>query len=301
MEERNFPISEIKFLASKNSVGEKIKFKGKEIEIRELKASEFDGFDLAFFALDGSLSKIFAEEAKKRGVRVVDNSSYFRMKDGTPLIVPEVNGKIIKDDDYIISNPNCSTIQCIAPLYQLEKKYGLERVVFSTYQSVSGSGKEALLDLENGTSEVYPYPIKDNILPHIDTFLENGYTKEEMKMIEETRKILGISDLKVTATTVRVPVSYGHCVSINVELKKPFDLGEVRELFDGKLGMVLKDSPKDNIYPQPLYARGRDEIFVGRIRRDFSRENSLNLFVVSDNIRKGAALNAVQIGELLVD
>lgn len=301
LEERSFPISEIKFLASKNSVGEKIKFKGEEIQVRELKTSEFEGFDLAFFALDGSLSKVYARKAKDRGIRVVDNSSYFRLQDEVPLIVPEVNGDLISDDDYIISNPNCSTIQCIAPLYQLEKKYGLERVIFSTYQSVSGSGKEALLDLENGTKEVYPYPIKDNIIPHIDSFLDNGYSKEEIKMIEETRKILDISNLKVTATTVRVPVPYSHCVSINVELKKDFKLSDVRELFDGKLGMVLEDNLAENIYPQPLNAKGKDEIFVGRIRRDFSRENSLNLFVVADNIRKGAALNAVQIGELLID
>ena len=301
LEERNFPLSEIKFLASKDSAGEKISFKGQDIEIRELKPEEFNGFDLAFFALDGSLSKIYAEEAKTRGVKVVDNSSYFRMEEGVPLVVPEVNPDAIKAGDYIIANPNCSTIQCIAPLYQLEKTYGLERVIFSTYQSVSGSGKEALLDLENGTTKVYPYPIKDNILPHIDSFLDDGYTKEEMKMINETRKILGLPDLKVTATTVRVPVPYSHCVSINVELKKDFDLKDVRELFNDKLGMVLVDDPKNNIYPQPLDAAGRDEIFVGRIRRDYSRENALNIFVVADNIRKGAALNAVQIGEILVD
>ena len=301
LEERNFPISEIKFLASKNSVGEKISYNGELIEVRELNADEFEGYDLAFFALDGSLASIYAKEAEKRGVQVVDNSSYFRMNKEVPLIVPEVNANQIKDNDYIISNPNCSTIQCIAPLYQLDKKYGLERVIFSTYQSVSGSGKEALLDLQNGTNDVYPYPIKDNVLPHIDTFLENGYSKEEMKMIEETRKILGLADLKVTATTVRVPVSYSHCVSINIELKKDFDIDEVRELFDGKLGMVLEDNLAENIYPQPLNAKGKDEIFVGRIRRDYSRKNTLNIFVVADNIRKGAALNAVQIGELLID
>lgn len=301
LEERNFPLSEIKFLASKDSAGEKISFKGTDIEIRELKPEEFDGFDLAFFALDGFLSKIYAEEAKARGVKVVDNSSYFRMAEDVPLVVPEVNPDAIKADDYIIANPNCSTIQCIAPLYQLEKTYGLERVIFSTYQSVSGSGKEALLDLENGTTHVYPYPIKDNILPHIDSFLDDGYTKEELKMINETRKILGLPDLKVTATTVRVPVPYSHCVSINVELKKDFDLKDVRELFNNKLGMVLVDDPKNNIYPQPLDAAGKDEILVGRIRRDYSRDNALNIFVVADNIRKGAALNAVQIGEILVD
>ncbi len=301
LEERNFPISEIKFLASEKSSGKKIKFRGEEIEIRELNPEEFDGFDLAFFALDSSLASHYAIEAKNRGVKVVDNSSYFRMEENIPLIVPEVNGDTISTDDYIIANPNCSTIQCIAPLYQLEKKYGLERVIFSTYQSVSGSGKEALLDLENGTNNVYPYPIKDNILPHIDSFLDNGYTKEEMKMINETRKILGLKDLNVTVTTVRVPVSYSHCVSINVELKNDFNLDDLRELFDGKLGMVLSDNPDQNIYPQPRDAKGKDDIFVGRIRRDYSRKNALNLFVVADNIRKGAALNAVQIGELLID
>ena len=222
------------------------------------------------------------------------------MEADVPLVVPEVNFDVVKEDDYIIANPNCSTIQCIAPLYQLEKKYGIKRIVYSTYQSVSGSGNKALDDLKNGTTEVYPYPIKENILPHIDSFLDNGYTKEEMKMINETKKILQNYDLKITATTVRVPVKFGHCVSINVELKKDFNLDEVRELFNDKLGMVLYDDVKNNIYPQPIYCAGKDEIFIGRIRRDYSVDFGLNLWVVSDNIRKGASLNAVQIGEKLL-
>ena len=300
LEERNFPIDEIKFLASESSEGKKIEFCNKKYKILKLSPDEFEGFDIAFFALDANLSKIYVPEAVKRKVKVVDNSSYFRMEADVPLVVPEVNFDVVKEDDYIIANPNCSTIQCIAPLYQLEKKYGIKRIVYSTYQSVSGSGNKALDDLKNGTTEVYPYPIKENILPHIDSFLDNGYTKEEMKMINETKKILQNYDLKITATTVRVPVKFGHCVSINVELKKDFNLDEVRELFNDKLGMVLYDDVKNNIYPQPIYCAGKDEIFIGRIRRDYSVDFGLNLWVVSDNIRKGASLNAVQIGEKLL-
>lgn len=300
LEERNFPIDEIKFLASESSEGKEIEFCNKKYKILKLSPDEFEGFDIAFFALDANLSKIYVPEAVKRKVKVVDNSSYFRMEADVPLVVPEVNFDVVKEDDYIIANPNCSTIQCIAPLYQLEKKYGIKRIVYSTYQSVSGSGNKALDDLKNGTTEVYPYPIKENILPHIDSFLDNGYTKEEMKMINETKKILQNYDLKITATTVRVPVKFGHCVSINVELKKDFNLDEVRELFNDKLGMVLYDDVKNNIYPQPIYCAGKDEIFIGRIRRDYSVDFGLNLWVVSDNIRKGASLNAVQIGEKLL-
>ena len=300
LEERNFPIDEIKFLASESSEGKEIEFCNKKYKILKLSPDEFEGFDIAFFALDANLSKIYVPEAVKRKVKVVDNSSFFRMEADVPLVVPEVNFDVVKEDDYIIANPNCSTIQCIAPLYQLEKKYGIKRIVYSTYQSVSGSGNKALDDLKNGTTEVYPYPIKENILPHIDSFLDNGYTKEEMKMINETKKILQNYDLKITATTVRVPVKFGHCVSINVELKKDFNLDEVRELFNDKLGMVLYDDVKNNIYPQPIYCAGKDEIFIGRIRRDYSVDFGLNLWVVSDNIRKGASLNAVQIGEKLL-
>lgn len=254
LEERNFPIDEIKFLASENSEGKEILFRGKTYKITTLSPDEFDGFDISFFALDSSLSKIYVPEAAKRKVKVVDNSSCFRMEENVPLVVPEINSNVIKEDDYIIANPNCSTIQCIAPLYQLNKFYGIKRIVFSSYQSVSGSGTKGLSDLENSTTEVYEYPITENVLAHIDSFLENGYTKEEMKMINETKKILDDKSLKITATTVRVPVKFGHCVSINVELEKDFDLEEVKKLFDNQLGMVLYDDPKNNIYPYPKLA-----------------------------------------------
>lgn len=300
LEERDFPIDEIKFLASQDSVGKKLSFLNQEISVKELKAEEFEGFDIAFFALDSDLSREFVPEAIKRKVKVVDNSSYFRMMDEIPLVVPEVNMDKVKEDDYLISSPNCSTIQCMAPLYQLDKKYGLKRVVYSSYQSVSGSGKKALDDLKNGTSEVYPYPIKGNVLVHIDDFLESGYTKEEMKMIEETRKILNKPDLAVTATTVRVPVEYGHCVSINIELENDFSIEDVRDLFDGKLGVELMDDPEKLLYPYPKFVEGKDPIYVGRIRRDESLKYGLNIWVAADNIRKGAALNVVQIGEKLL-
>lgn len=254
LEERNFPIDEIKFLASENSEGKEILFRGKTYKITTLSQDKFDGFDISFFALDSSLSKIYVPEAAKRNVKVVDNSSCFRMEENVPLVVPEINSNVIKEDDYIIANPNCSTIQCIAPLYQLNKFYGIKRIVFSSYQSVSGSGTKGLSDLENSTTEVYEYPITENVLAHIDSFLENGYTKEEMKMINETKKILDDKSLKITATTVRVPVKFGHCVSINVELEKDFDLEEVKKLFDNQLGMVLYDDPKNNIYPYPKLA-----------------------------------------------
>lgn len=300
LEERNFPISEIKFLASSKSLGEKIKFRGSEIPVRELNIDEFKGFDLAFFAVSASLASEYIPKLKGTGIRIVDNSSSFRMDLSVPLVVPEVNAGKIKDEDFLIANPNCSTIQCIPALYQLDQKYGIERIVFSTYQSVSGSGIKGLNDLRNGTKTAYEYEIRENVLAHIDTFTENGYTKEEIKMIEETKKILGNYDLRITATTVRVPVEFGHAVSVNVELKKEFELDEVKDLFDGKLGMVLLDDPTRNIYPHPKLAAGKDEIFIGRIRRDFSLKNGLNLWIVADNIRKGAALNAVQIGECLV-
>lgn len=254
LEERNFPIDEIKLLASENSEGKEILFRGKTYKITTLSPDEFDGFDISFFALDSSLSKIYVPEAAKRKVKVVDNSSCFRMEENVPLVVPEINSNVIKEDDYIIANPNYSTIQCIAPLYQLNKFYGIKRIVFSSYQSVSGSGTKGLSDLENSTTEVYEYPITENVLAHIDSFLENGYTKEEMKMINETKKILDDKSLKITATTVRVPVKFGHCVSINVELEKDFDLEEVKKLFDNQLGMVLYDDPKNNIYPYPKLA-----------------------------------------------
>ncbi|NLY09944.1 MAG: aspartate-semialdehyde dehydrogenase [Tissierellia bacterium] len=300
LEEREFPISEVKFLASSRSAGKEILFNGKSHVVKALSGDEFDGFDIAFFAAGSDVSKEYVPIAAEKGVRVVDNSSYFRMDENVPLVVPEVNPEAIKESDYIIANPNCSTIQCMAPLFQINKHYGIKRVVFSTYQSVSGSGVKGLKDLDEGIQEFYPFPIKGNVIPHIDSFLENGYTKEEMKMINETRKILGIDDLKVTATTVRVPVRFAHSVSINVETEKDFSVDDVKELMDCKLGMKLMDDVSNLVYPLPIFAEGKDEILIGRIRRDESLEHGLNLWSVADNIRKGAALNAVQIGELLL-
>lgn len=300
LEERDFPVSEIKLLASAKSAGKELEFKGEKVKVIELKSEEFDGYDIALFAAGGSVSAEYIPIAAEKGVRCVDNSSYFRMDPKVPLVVPELNPEAIDKDDYIIANPNCSTIQCMAPLYVL-KKYGLKRVVFSSYQAVSGSGIGGLRDLDEGISEFYPYPIKNNVLPHIDDFLENGYTKEEMKMVNETKKILELPDLKVTATTVRVPVRFGHSVSINVELEKDFDLDEVKKsMDDASLGMKLVDDGPNLKYPMPIDAEGKDEILMGRIRRDESLENGLNLWSVADNTRKGAALNAIQIAEYLV-
>lgn len=300
LEERDFPISEIKLLASAKSAGTELEFKGEKVEVRELKPEEFDGYDIALFAAGGSVSAEYIPIAVEKGVRCIDNSSYFRMDPDVPLVVPEINSEAIEKDDYIISNPNCSTIQCMAPLYVL-KKYGLKRVVFSTYQAVSGSGIGGLKDLDDGLLDFYPYPIQNNVIPHIDDFLENGYTKEEMKMVNESRKILGLPDLKLTATTVRVPVRFGHSVSINVELEKDFDLEEVKKSMDDEsLGMKLVEDLPNLEYPMPIYAEGINEILMGRIRRDESLESGLNLWSVADNIRKGAALNAVQIAEYLV-
>ncbi|RLK62703.1 aspartate-semialdehyde dehydrogenase [Atopobacter sp. AH10] len=303
LEERNFPVDRIKFLASAQSAGKKIEFKGKNYEIAELKADQFaSDDDYAFFAVSADLAAQYVPIAAEKGIRVIDNSSHFRQVEGIPLVVPEVNSQSITEDDRIIANPNCSTIQCIAPLYLLDQHYGIKRVVYSSYQSVSGSGLKGLKDLAEGTHEAYVYPIRDNILPHIGDFLDNGYTSEEIKMIQETKKILNNYDIKVTATTARVPVPFSHSVSINVELKKDFDLEEVRSLFnDPSYGLSLVDEPSQNIYPYPTLIAGKDDILVGRVRRDDSLEYGLNLWTVADNIRKGAALNAVQIAEKLLE
>ncbi|CEM63144.1 aspartate-semialdehyde dehydrogenase [Treponema phagedenis] len=299
LEERNFPIADIRFLASEKSAGKEITFRGKKHRIEVLDENAFDGFDIAFFAVSSDLSRRFVPIAANKGLRVIDNSSCFRMDKNVPLVVPEVNPQAITKDNYIIANPNCSTIQCMAPLFQIQQHYGLKRIVYSTYQSVSGSGMKGLRDLDENIQEFYPYPITKNIIPHIDSFLENGYTKEEIKMIMETKKILHQDSLKITATTVRVPIRFSHSVSVNVETTKDFDIAEVKSLMDNKLGMILVDNPMQNRYPVSSMAEGNDAIYVGRIRRDESLEFGLNLWTVADNIRKGAALNAVQIGEYL--
>lgn len=278
-------------------------FKSKEYTVEELTESSFDrNIDIALFSAGGDISKKFAPIAAEKGVLVVDNSSAWRMESGVPLVVPEVNPETAFKNSGIIANPNCSTIQCMLPLKVLEEKYGLKRVIYSTYQAVSGSGHKGIEDLENGLRgeepKTYPYPIVNNCLPHIDKFLENGYTKEEIKMIDETRKILRIPDLPVTATCVRVPVMNSHSVSITAELERDFDLEELKEALGNFAGMVLVDDVNSNEYPLASDATGQDKVLVGRVRRDFSTEKGINLWVVADNIRKGAATNAVQIAEL---
>lgn len=307
LEERNFPIDKIYFFASGRSAGEILKFKDQDVVVEELKEENIKTkkIHFALFSAGGDVSKAFAPVFVKYGATVIDNSSAWRMDPEVPLVVPEVNPEDIKWNKGIIANPNCSTIQAVVALKPLYDKYGIKRIIYSTYQAVSGAGLKGFADLEEGYKGVAPkkfnYPIAGNLLPHIDVFQENGYTKEEMKMIEETRKILHDDKLKITATTVRVPVFYGHSESINVELGKEFDLKEVFDLFDHAPGVILKDDVENLVYPMPIDAAGHDEVFVGRIRRDFSADNGLNLWVVADNIRKGAASNAVQIAECMIE
>ncbi|MDD4297347.1 MAG: aspartate-semialdehyde dehydrogenase [Ruminiclostridium sp.] len=306
LEGKNLPISEFFFFASSKSAGKTITFKGKNYIVEELSESSFDrGIDIALFSAGGSTSLKYAPIAAKKGCVVIDNSSAWRMDPNVPLVVPEVNSEDIKWNKGIIANPNCSTIQAVVALKPLQEKYGLKRVIYSTYQSVSGAGMGGYKDLENGIKGEAPvkfiYPIAGNCIPHIDVFTDNGYTKEEVKMIEETRKILGLPNLKVTATTVRVPVFYSHSESINVELEKPFDLDELKQTLKDFPGIIVQDDPANNLYPMPITATDKDEVFVGRIRRDESVDNGVNLWVVADNIRKGAATNAVQIAEKLIN
>ena len=306
LEERKLPISEYVFFSSFKSAGSKINFMGKEYIVRELQEDSFDEvFDFAIFSAGGETSKKYAPIAASKGCIVVDNSSAWRMDKDVPLIVPEVNSEEIKNNKGIIANPNCSTIQAVVPLKVLDDKYKIKRIVYSTYQAVSGAGLKGIYDLEIGNEEGYKlqkfaHPIINNCLPHIDVFLDNGYTKEEEKMINETRKILGRPDLKITATTVRVPVINSHSESINVEFENSFDLEELVNNLRNAKGIIVQDDIQNDIYPLATDATGHDEVFVGRIRRDFSVENGINLWVVADNIRKGAATNAIQIVEELI-
>ena len=306
LEEKNLPIEEYVFFSSKKSAGSKITFMNKEYTVRELADNSFDeGFDFAIFSAGGETSKHFSPIAASKGCIVVDNSSAFRMDASVPLVVPEVNPDDIKWNSGIIANPNCSTIQAVVPLKPLDDKYTIKRIVYSTYQAVSGAGKGGVDDLNNGLKGIspkkFPYPIVNNCLPHIDVFTDNGYTKEEMKMINETRKILGKLDLKITATTVRVPVLNSHSESINLEFEKDFDLDELKDLLKNSPGIVLQDDISNSIYPLATNSNGHDEVFVGRIRRDFSVPFGINMWVVADNIRKGAASNAIQIVEKLIE
>lgn len=302
LEEREFPIDNIYFLSSKRSAGSKIQFNGKEYVVEELTEESFDrDIDIAWFAAGGSISEKYAPLAAEKGIVAIDNSSVFRMNDKVPLVVPEINPEDMEWNKGIIANPNCSTIQSVVPLKPLHDRFKIKRIIYSTYQSVSGSGVNGLKDLEEGEVKFYPHQIQYNALPHIDSFLDNGYTKEEMKMIDETRKILHDEDLKITATTVRVPVRYAHSVSMNIEFEKPFEIEEVYEALENAPGVVVQDDLANNVYPMALEAEGKDDVFVGRIRRDFSLDNGLNLWVVADNIRKGAATNSVQIAEKLIE
>lgn len=306
LEEFNLPISEYVFFCSSRSAGTKIEFMGKEYTARELKENSFDeGFDFAIFSAGGDTSKKFSPIAASKGCVVVDNSSAFRMDPEVPLVVPEVNIEDAFKNKGIIANPNCSTIQAVVPLKPLDDKYKIKRIVYSTYQAVSGAGKKGVDDFYNTQKgeepQKFPHPIFNNCLPHIDVFLENGYTKEEMKMINETRKILHRPDLKITATTVRVPVLNSHSESINIEFENDFDLAEVRKVLSEYPGVIVEDNPENNIYPLATNASEHNEVYVGRIRRDESVQYGLNLWVVADNIRKGAATNAIQIVEKLIE
>ncbi|EIF6152765.1 aspartate-semialdehyde dehydrogenase [Clostridium perfringens] len=303
LEERNFPVKELYLFASKRSAGKTLKFKGEDVLVEELCEANIENkkIDFALFSAGGSVSLEFAPIFAKHGAVVIDNSSAWRMDKEVPLVVPEVNPEDVKWHKGIIANPNCSTIQAMVALKPLYDKYGIKRIVYSTYQAVSGAGIQGILDLQEGTTKKFPYPILGNVIPHIDGFLDNGYTKEEIKMIEETKKILHDDNLRITATTVRVPVLNAHSESINVELNSEFELENVIDLFNSSKGIIVHDDVENLKYPTPLELSGKDEVFVGRIRRDFSLDNGLNLWVVADNIRKGAALNAIQIAEILIN
>ena len=303
LEERNFPVKELYLFASKRSAGKTLKFKGEDVLVEELCEANIENkkIDFALFSAGGSVSLEFAPIFAKHGAVVIDNSSAWRMDKEVPLVVPEVNPEDVKWHKGIIANPNCSTIQAMVALKPLYDKYGIKRIVYSTYQAVSGAGIQGILDLQEGTTKKFPYPILGNVIPHIDVFLDNGYTKEEIKMIEETKKILHDDNLRITATTVRVPVLNAHSESINVELNSEFELENIIDLFNSSKGIIVHDDVENLKYPTPLELSGKDEVFVGRIRRDFSLDNGLNLWVVADNIRKGAALNAIQIAEILIN
>jgi len=306
LEERDFPYENLYLFASERSAGKKLICKGKEYTVEALNEKSFErDIDIALFSAGGDISLKFSPIAAENGVVVVDNSSAFRMDPNVPLVVPEVNPEAIKEHNGIIANPNCSTIQAMVALKPIHEKYGIKRIVFSTYQSVSGSGVKGVSDLEEGLkgnvqNKAYPHPIANNCIPHIDVFMENGYTKEEMKMIKETQKILADDSIKITATAVRVPVYYAHSESVNIELKKSFELEDIFKIYATAEGVKLVDDVSKNQYPLATMAENTNEVYIGRIRRDFSVDHGLNMWVVADNIRKGAATNTVQIAERLL-
>ena len=305
LEERNFPLSELIPVASEKSVGKTIKFKEQDVSIQSIEDAVQAQCDIAIFSAGSEISTEFAPKFAAHGTTVIDNSSAWRMDEIIKLIVPEINASELTTEDKIIANPNCSTIQLVMALKPLHDQYKIKRVVVSTYQSVTGTGKEAVEQLEGeilneNPKKVYPYQIFKNALPHCDAFEDNGYTKEEMKLTNETKKILGDNSILVTATAVRVPVQGGHSESVNIEFENDFELTQVRKILHETQGIVLKDNPDTQIYPMPLYSEGKDDVFVGRIRRDFSQPKTLNMWIVADNLRKGAATNSIQIAEYLV-
>ena len=301
LEERKFPVEELKLFASARSAGKTMEFCGKQIPVEELNIQNIEksGVDYALFSAGSEAWATFAPVFAGCGAVAIDNSKQWRMNDDVPLVVPEVNPDAAFTHKGIIANPNCSTIQAVVALKPLHDAFGIKRIVYSTYQAVSGAGRQGIDDLRDGTSKKFPYPIVGNIIPHIDVFDGDGYTFEELKMINETHKILGDYSIKITATTARVPVYYGHSESINVEFYKPVTRSAALEVLSAAPGVVVLDDPAHNVYPMPINAAGTDEVYVGRVRQDFSVESGLNLWVVADNIRKGAASNTVQIAELL--
>jgi len=306
MAERNFTFNDLYLVASGRNVGKDIEFEGKRYMIMGIEEACNLAADIAIFSAGGGTSLEWAPRFADKGTIVIDNSSAWRMDPTKKLIVPEINGHVLGSEDRIIANPNCSTIQMVMVLAPLHTRYKIKRIVVSTYQSVTGTGKDAVQQMMNERQgiegiKVYPHPIDMNALPHIDVFQDNGYTKEEMKMVNETRKILGDDSIGVTATTVRVPTIGGHSEAVNIEFYSDFDLEELREILENTPGVVVMDDVKNNVYPMPIFSKGKDEVFVGRIRRDESQPNTLNLWIVADNLRKGAATNAVQIAEYMME
>ena len=305
LEERQFPLTELIPVASERSVGKMIPFKGKEYPVVSLQTAVDMKADIALFSAGGSTSLEWAPKFAEAGTTVIDNSSAWRMDPDKKLIIPEINAHLLTSADKIIANPNCSTIQMLVALAPLQSTYGIERLVISTYQSITGTGVAAVQQLENEYEGkkgdmAYPYPIHRNALPHCDVFQDNGYTKEEMKLVNETHKILGDDTIGITATAIRIPVVGGHSESVNVQLKGESSVAEIQRLLNEADGVIVQDNPETNTYPMPLYAHGKDEVFVGRIRQDFSQNNTFNLWIVADNLRKGAATNAIQIAEYLI-
>lgn len=305
LSERNFPYTELIPVASKKSVGKKVFCGGKPHEVVGLETAVSRKPDIALFSAGGSISLEWAPKFADSGAVVIDNSSAWRMDSSKKLIIPEINANKLTASDKIIANPNCSTIQMLVALAPLQENYGIKRIVVSTYQSITGTGVKAVQQLENEYKSkigemAYPYPIHRNALPHCDVFMDNGYTKEEMKLVNETHKILDDLSIRITATAIRIPVVGGHSESINVQLKKDFELETIRKLLNESPGVVVQDNPENNVYPMPIYVAGKNEVFVGRIRKDESQKKTLNLWVVADNLRKGAATNTIQIAEYIV-